>query len=244
MGRFTRDEVKTLEKVAVVVVMEESLRGIDQGTTIVQHKEFTANLQPWEVNRISEDITKEILRQCLGVIARDIPYDMPSLLKRYRAKSMTPFGDYSEDFGEIRNELINLGRLNGLDAIVVVLEQSFRTFARGQLLRGYTLLQSTVVGTGSIDLYVIHEIRVLDLRHGIEAARSPYLGNITDDKLSLTLWVNPENLVWREYFDAYSDQEKANLISAIRRKSHNQIASALNDMGFTSSELPGCPKPQ
>jgi hypothetical protein len=242
LPRFTQDDIKHLRRVAVVSLTEETLRGVNQGTTVFQHSEFSGDLRPWSLNQFTEQVMGEVLRACSEVEIAKIPKDVISLFSKYRIIEVTAIRDEGA-FGGIRDEILQLGRAYDLDLIVLILDYSLTTYARYQKLTGYTLYASTFLCSGGIDLYVVHEVRALDLHRQRAVNRLPFLNNIRDNELSLSFWIDPEKLVWKDKFESYTNDEKLFLVSVVKKKIRSQIVAALDDMGFARSEHSSCASP-
>lgn len=243
LPRFTQDDLKQHPRVAVISLAKETLRGVDQGTTAFQHYEFSGDLRPWLLNQYAEQTIGEVLKNCSRVEVVATPANAIALFSKYQISEVTLINS-SGAFGNIRDEILHLGKTHGLDLIVLVLDYTYTTYARHQELDGFTLSRSTFLGAGGINLYVIQELRVLDLHRQRAVNRLPFLGKITDDQMSMSLWVDPEKIQWKDSFEGYSHEEKQYLVSVIKRKIRTQAIEALDDMGLITANHSSCIVPQ
>ena len=239
LPRFTQDDLKRLKRVAVISLASETLRGVNQGTTIFQHVEFSADLRAWTLNQFTEDVSRELFRSCSDLEVVNLSKEERSIFSRFQIVEVTLLNDKGA-FGGIKGEIMQLAEAHGLDLIMLILDYSYTTPGRYQKLQGYSLHTSTFLGAGGIDLYAIQEVRLLDLYQRRAVNRLPFLKNLGDDELSLNFWVDPEMIKWKDSFEQYTKEEKSRLMSILKRKIRSQVKEAISEMGLINPDRQAC----
>ena len=230
---MTKEQLESIKTVGVVSVMGNTFYGVEQGTTIFQREDFTADIQNWYLNEFVEDITSNYLNNCSTFKVVKIPYDSQALFSVYAKESY--------EFDRIQSQISEMAKLHDADVVVLILEKNYVPYGTLENTKGFYFYRRSFLGLEETYLVVISEVGILDARLNDYMARWPFAEDFApyaDTPKGL------DELTWKESFELYSEKDKAFIKEIIEKKIQLQVFKSLQDMNLITTEDSSCPVPK